>query len=324
MVRRGGVESATLHMACALHTMQTTMQQATPAVAAPQWAGAPGCAQLVSLRAFQPHFRSEGGSGHTGRRPRRCCTAAAASSTAADLLQGAQALVLPPTALDVDQHDQLPPYEEWQHHPELLQGRAPLAAAACRCRRSRNLSSALHGFSLCSPAPPPPACPAGANRAPRPCAWPCSSAVAWTAAWRCTCCRRRATTSRPFTYRCGAPAPGGQLGSGCHSHWAPSAGASTPRLSAASPHSRADLVPGGLPQLLGRVPLGGGPGLLPGRVRAPGGAPLPPLLPLQISLARQPPPSQAVCGPPDSAAAAAFSPPMLPTPCRRWSCGWCR
>lgn len=82
-------------------------------------------AQLVSLRAFQPSFAPWGRPSSTWQRPN---AAPRASGTGFGVLHAAQLLpqlVVSPATIDVQQ---LPAFEEWHRHPELLLGCAPPSA----------------------------------------------------------------------------------------------------------------------------------------------------------------------------------------------------
>ncbi|KAI7843379.1 hypothetical protein COHA_002977 [Chlorella ohadii] len=75
--------------------------------------------QFVSLRSFFPQARPQA-------RRRRSCRPPPAAAAAEELLLGARPLVLP--AVPIPEADQLPPFQEWHKHPELLTGCEPGAA----------------------------------------------------------------------------------------------------------------------------------------------------------------------------------------------------
>ena len=261
--------------------------------------------QLVDLRTFccpalvsscQPaHPRQRAKSCTTSRHTRAVVRAAAVAAAeesvasggggVADLLQGAERVPLAPPGLGlpVEHLEQLPPSSEWHNHPELLQG-----CAACwgwagwlplphhLCPRSSTLPPQPSGSHNPRPHPGTAAAAVDASRALRRCAWRCCSAVASTPAWRRTCSRPRGMTSPPSTCKSGSRSVGwidawmiclffqsvSPLGqqSGQNPHCSTAYRRPPCRTAAA----------GGLPQHLGRLPLGGGPGLLRRGVRRAG------------------------------------------------------
>lgn len=84
------------------------------AVAAPRALPGLPAQQLVSLRSFCPQARPQ------ARRGRSCHPPPAAAAAAEELLLGARPLVLP--TVPIPEADQLPPFQEWHNHPELLTG----------------------------------------------------------------------------------------------------------------------------------------------------------------------------------------------------------
>lgn len=114
------------------------------AAVCPDCVGTARPAQLISLRTFSPQFQQWGGRYSTHNKRRR---EARPHAAAQDLLRAAQPLQ-PPRLLDLDQPELLPSYEKWHRHPDLLQGCASAAAAAChRCLPLPALSGPL-GFCL--------------------------------------------------------------------------------------------------------------------------------------------------------------------------------
>lgn len=86
---------------------------ALPALAAPRALPALPAQQFVSLRSFCQQPRPQARRG-------RSCQPPPVAAAAADLLLGARPLVLP--AVPIPEADQLPPFQEWHKHPELLTG----------------------------------------------------------------------------------------------------------------------------------------------------------------------------------------------------------
>lgn len=86
---------------------------ALPALAAPRAQPGVPPQQFVSLRSFFPQARPQA-------RRRRSCRPPPAAAAAEELLLGARPLVLP--AVPIPEADQLPPFQEWHKHPELLTG----------------------------------------------------------------------------------------------------------------------------------------------------------------------------------------------------------
>ncbi|PRW20746.1 tRNA-specific 2-thiouridylase [Chlorella sorokiniana] len=92
---------------------------ALQALAAPRPLAALPAQQFVSLRSFCPPARPQA-------RRRRSCHPPPAAAAAEELLLGARPLVLP--TVPIPEADQLPPFQEWHRHPELLTGCEPDAA----------------------------------------------------------------------------------------------------------------------------------------------------------------------------------------------------
>ena len=232
--------------------------------------------QLVTLREFAPRLAVWGRgapvwSGRTARRTQAAAAAAAAPETVQPGL-GLLHSSLPVAAGAVDateKHaDWLPPFEEWYQHPELLQGWATVQARRLRL--------------CCSIAPP---C---AVQAHQRAAWPALVPLQLRA-WLGTAARRRAAERWRRQQPGAAPAgsrgtpsnrllPAGERTRAFHGlgvqpaqlvpqAWQARTGAPRAVTCLLPRAAIADLVSGRLPQLLGCLPMGGRPAVLPGGLR---------------------------------------------------------